>query len=385
MSDDKLDQAVHDYLLWMIDTGYAARTWAYYERILIRFQNTISNRDIPWESVFTHATLDDFGKDCQLKHFKHPVRGLARYLYKQKKIAWSMDKKKQKLPAVFEQYLRYYKKTRQVGEQQIVNTQRTLVLFADWMAREKVKIATLDIEQIDRFQAEISHRYAPETRQHHRSVLRGFLSRLYQQKEIRRDLAPLVVGVRQYAQAKSPRFLRPEEVKKLFSIRPQTLREKRAWAMLHLACFLGLRPKEISLISLDHINFTKQEIILPQRKGANPISIPLPIIAIKAVADYVIDVRRETDKRVLFLNLRPPYGPVTGALVSQGLSAWMRKAGIPGSSYWLRHTYAQNLLEAGASVFEIKEMLGHDRIQTTNRYLRIHINMMREVLFNETI
>jgi site-specific recombinase XerD len=63
----------------------------------------------------------------------------------------------------------------------------------------------------------------------------------------------------------------------------------------------------------------------------------------------------------------------------------MRKAGTPGSAYWLRHTYAQNLLEAGASVFEIKEMLGHDRIQTTSRYLKIHITMMREVLFDEAI
>jgi site-specific recombinase XerD len=384
MKDNSLlDQAIRDYLLWMIDTGYAARTWSFYERILIRFQNYISCRGMSWESVFTAATLDAFGKECKLVQFEPPVRGLARYLHRQKRIAKSKDKKGQNLPAIYEQYLRYYKKTRQVCELQILNSRRVLVLFTDWSTKEKIELTDLCIEQIDRFQAEITSRFAPETRRRYRSVLRGLLTWLYQQKIIRRDLARLLVGAPQYAQARPPRFLRQEEIQKLFSIRPQTSSEHRTWAMLHLAFFLGLRPREISLITLDDIRFSKQEITLPQRKSLNPISVPLPDAAIKAVADYIIGTRPETGKRALFLRLLPPYEPVTGPLVSRNITAWMRKAGTPGSSYWLRHTYAQNLLEAGSSIFEIKEMLGHDRIQTTNRYLRIHTKMMREVLFDE--
>ena len=61
----------------------------------------------------------------------------------------------------------------------------------------------------------------------------------------------------------------------------------------------------------------------------------------------------------------------------------IRKDGVPGTPYWLRHTYAQNLLESGASIFEIKEMLGHDCIKATKRYLHIHIKLMREVLFDD--
>ncbi len=63
----------------------------------------------------------------------------------------------------------------------------------------------------------------------------------------------------------------------------------------------------------------------------------------------------------------------------------MKKAGLSASAYWLRHSYAQNLLEAETSIFDIKEMLGHDRIQTTRRYLHIHTRLMREVLFDETL
>lgn len=262
-----LEQAIRDYLLWMIDQGYSRSTWYLYERILLRFQSYISCQGIPRESIFTHAILDDFGRECKLVQFQPPVRGLARYLYKQGRITGSMDKKEQPLPAVYEQYLLYYKKTRQVCELQVLNTRRVLNLFADWLAKEKIELTDLCLEQIDCFQAEISNGFAPATRQRHRSVLRGLLSWLYQKKIIRRDLGPLLVGAPQYAQTIPPKFLRPEEIKKLFSIRPQTANEHRTWAMLHLACFLGLRPKEISLITLDDINFSKQEIHHPNTTG----------------------------------------------------------------------------------------------------------------------
>jgi len=63
----------------------------------------------------------------------------------------------------------------------------------------------------------------------------------------------------------------------------------------------------------------------------------------------------------------------------------MRKIGIPKGAYGLRHPYAQNLLEAGVSIYEIKEMMGHDSIESTKKYLHVHIKLMREVLFDETL
>jgi site-specific recombinase XerD len=63
----------------------------------------------------------------------------------------------------------------------------------------------------------------------------------------------------------------------------------------------------------------------------------------------------------------------------------MKQAGINASSYWLRHTYAQNLLQTGQSIYEIKEMLGQQKIQSTHKYLHIHTELMRKVLFNEQL
>lgn len=382
MKTENLDQAISDYLLWMNDQAYSRSTRSFYKRILKRYRKYVEDRD--WGTVFTMDTMAGFGRECGLVQFEPPIRGLARYLYKKGKIAKSMDTKEVFLPDVYRRYLDYLQKTSQVCRLQVLNTRRVLFLFSQWVTREGIELEKFEIEHADRFQAEISNRYGVKNREHHRSVLRGLFRWLHQQKIIRRNLAPLVIGPPQYASAVPPKFLRPAELQKLFSRRPQTATEKRTWAMLHLACFLGLRPKEISLIRLDDIDFSRQEIILPKRKGANPICMTLPMPVIQAIAEYIIDIRPETVQRELFLRLRPPFTRVSGQLTGRNIRQWMHKCGVKATAYHLRHTYALNLLKSGASIFEIQEMLGHDRIQATSRYLSIQTDMMREVLFHET-
>jgi site-specific recombinase XerD len=80
-----------------------------------------------------------------------------------------------------------------------------------------------------------------------------------------------------------------------------------------------------------------------------------------------------------------PHGPINSQCVSHYISKAIRRTGLPASAYWLRHTYAQNLLQLGRSIYEIKEMLGHENIQSTQRYLHIHTALMRKVLFDEEL
>jgi len=155
--------------------------------------------------------------------------------------------------------------------------------------------------------------------------------------------------------------------------------------MLYLAYTLGLRPKEISRISLDDLFFSEGKIAVPDRKNTHPIRLPLPEDTLKAICAYVIGARPKSDNRALFLTLHAPYKAVLPHSVSGEITGCLRWANIPHSAYSLRHSYAQTLLEAGRSIFEIKEMLGHDRIQTTSRYLKIHVSLMRKVLWDETL
>ncbi len=383
----RLEKAVSDYLLWMISADYASGTIRNYENALNHFQEFITHRKTEWSDIFTHNMLTAFQIHSGLSHTSMAVRGLSRYLCDRKIITAPIIKPFERLPDIYEDYLIYYEKIRHVHRSSIVQTRNVLSAFNDYLSKQAIDLYAVKIEQIDDFLAEFNARFMPSTCRYNRSYLRGFLRYLYfYRKILKRDLAPLIVGAPIFAQAQPPKFLRSSEVKALFAgLSTGSCKELRTSAMVHLGYTLGLRPKEVGLIRLDDISFTKKEISLPDRKSANPIKLPLPEITIKAIAAYIVGCRPESDHRALFLTFNAPFRPVTAATVSCDITVAMRKINPLSSAYWLRHTYAQNLLESGASIFEVKQMMGHDNVQSTKRYLHIHIKLMLKGLFDETL
>ena len=379
----KLKQAVDDYLLWMISSWYADATIKNYERNLNHFVNFIACHKIGWDQIFSSANLHGFNQSTKTE--LAAVRGLCRYLVKQKIIVAPIEKEKYLLPEVYEQYLSYYATTRQAGNSRIISIRRVLSAFDDYLENTKTKLAALTIEHIDSFFVEFSCEFSPATRKVYRSIVRGFLSYLFDQRQIlNRNLAPLVVGAPMFAHAKPPTFLRADELKRLFdNIDLSSQSGLRTYGMLQLAYTMGLRPIEICQITLDNISFGKAELNINWRKCHNPLKLPLAEVTIKAIAAYIIGARPQSDLRTLFLSLMPPYGPITPTTVTHHFKVHMQKVNPAATVYWLRHTYAQNLLEAGVSLFEIKELMGHDSIESTRKYLLIHIKLMRKVLFDE--
>jgi site-specific recombinase XerD len=124
---------------------------------------------------------------------------------------------------------------------------------------------------------------------------------------------------------------------------------------------------------------------LSNRKDGGCLQLPLPQQSLKALATYVVGARPESPHRQLFLSLSTPHDPIGADTVCYSIKNALVKVNASATAYWLRHTYAQNLLESGASIFEVKQMLGHRKLESTKNYLYIHTKLMREVLFNETI
>jgi integrase/recombinase XerD len=380
-----LEQAINDYLLWMIEKGYKQNTWDCYQQGLKRFSLFVQNKNVPWGAVFTYDTFLTFQKEAGRNDLQ-AVRGLSKYLFQQKLISRPIERKIPKLPQIYEQYLVYYEQIRQVSRSVLLSSRRVLSALCEYLKRRKISLSDLKIEIVDTFWAEYTYAFAPGTRVTYRCVLRGFLRFLYQRKCIKKDLAPLIIGPPVYAQAKPPKFLRPHEVQKLFSaLATCSAKGLRTCAIVYLAYTLGLRPAEISSIHLEDILFSRGELTLTSRKATNPIKLPLPENTIKAIAAYILGARPKTTDRALFVSHAPPYGTLSAFTVCKIITAALRDAHLPGSAYWLRHTYAQGLLECGASIFEIKQMLGHDRLQSSKRYIHIHTKLMREVIFDETL
>lgn len=379
-----LKQAIEDYLLWMIDKGYSEETWKRKEYTLRCFFFYIKKHQIPWENIFTSITVDAFIKQHTSRRYaKQATEGLWRYLLAKGIIKQQLIQKNY-LPSVYEDYLIYY--GAKVTPNQVKGVRRILSALNDYLLEHNIALSTMSISDVDKFLADYTAFFKPRVRQNNRHNIIGFLRYLYDRRVIKKNLAPLLTGARIFAYAKPPKFLRSHEIQELFSsIKPKTAWEIRAYAMLNLAANLGLRSKEISLITLDDISFEKAEIKLTNRKNRSPIILPLPLETIKAIAAYIVSARHKIDNRNLFIGLIAPYEPLCSAVISRNISKYVRKINPSASAYWLRHTYAQRLLEKGASIFDIKEMLGHETIQTTKKYLHIHTELMREVLLNEAL
>ena len=381
-----LAQAITKFLLWMESNRYSQATIKQYKRILNQFLSFIKTGSFSWDEIFTVKTLESFKKTTVASKVPVIVR-LAQYLYSQKSIRYPIESKQQLLPDLFQQYLLYRQKTGQAALRKIKQISRVLSAFNDYLQKHKIDLGSVRIEHIDTFLAQFNKPYAPTTRRIYRSYLRGFLTYLYQHCGIlHKDFAPLVVGAPLFAQPKPPKFLRPHEVKQLFdSLKLSSTKDLRNYAMVHLAYYLGLRPVEISLITLDDILFGKSELAVKNRKNTQEITLPLPESVLKAIVAYIVGARPKSHHRRLFLSLCAPCRPVSANIVGYYITVCIRQAGLSATAYWLRHTYAQNLLETGASIYEIKEMLGHDSIETSQKYLHIHVKLMRKVLFDEEL
>ena len=385
---EDLLKTIGRYLKRMESENAGDRSRENYQSIFLKFYLYVKDKKLSLNEMFTENTISGFKRAHGLLSAL-AVNKLSEYLFGRKKISAPIPCAHQPdpLPEIYEAYLFYHQISRQSSYRRAKQIQRVLRAFHQHLEKNQINLYALRIEQVDAFLAQFNAPFLPTTRRLYRSTLRGFLSYLYQQRGLlQKDLAALVVGPVLFAQKKPPTFLRPNEIKQLFeSLSLSSAKEIRNFAMIHLAYFMGLRPKEVSLITLDDISFGKAELTLNDRKNKQPIILPVAEPALKAITAYIVGARPKGKNRILFLTLKPPYEPLCAASVGWYITQCMRKAGLTASAYWLRHTYAQNLLEAGMSIFEIKEMMGHDTIESTRKYLYIHIKLMREVLFDETV
>ena len=261
-----------------------------------------------------------------------------------------------------------------------------LSALCGYLEKNEIAVNRLRIEVLDAFMAEFCKSFLSTTCRNYRSVVRGFLRYLYQQGILKRDLAPLLIGAVEFAKAKPPKFLRPHEVQQLFeSLAVGSAKDLRTYAMVHLAYSLGLRPVEISRLQLDDISFSRAQLTLKRRKNDAPLELPIAEQTLKAIVAYMVGGRPESKDRHLLLTLCAPHGPMVPGLVGRYIQEAMHSAGLNATPYWLRHSYAQHLLSAGASIYEIKEMLGHDHIESSRKYLHIHTDLMREVIVDELL
>lgn len=184
------------------------------------------------------------------------------------------------------------------------------------------------------------------------------------------------------AERKYPEILTSREVE-LFLEQPQCVDAKgfRDHAMLELLYATGIRVSELISLDLDDLNLSAS-FIRCRSKGKERI-IPLYHGAVKALQDYVKNIRPQLiadgDEEALFVNMN-------GERMSrQGfwkiIKCYQEKAGIEKdiTPHTLRHSFAVHLLENGADLRSIQEMLGHADISSTQIYTHVIKRQLQDV------
>ena len=173
---------------------------------------------------------------------------------------------------------------------------------------------------------------------------------------------------------KLPNCLSVEEVEALLNApdieKPEGLRDR---AMLETMYASGLRVSELLSLERGQVNFTKA-IVKVSGKGSKERKVPLGDFAMEYIQKYVKEVRYKNvgaDSKYLFLNR---YGkPLSRQYFFKQIKKYALEAGIetPISPHTLRHCFATHLLENGAQLRAVQEMLGHTNIATTQIYTHI--------------
>jgi len=157
---------------------------------------------------------------------------------------------------------------------------------------------------------------------------------------------------------------------------PSTARGLRDSAMLELLYATGLRVSELTQLEVGDVNL-KLGFVRCMGKGSRERIVPLGRKAIEAIERYL--PTRKADSPALFPGRRG--GKLTRVACWQIIKRYAALAGITGhvSPHTLRHSFATHLLERGADLRAIQEMLGHVSISTTEIYTHVSTDHLREV------
>ena len=169
-------------------------------------------------------------------------------------------------------------------------------------------------------------------------------------------------------------FSRDEMNRMIDCIDLNTFRGVRDKAILLLALETGLRAVDITKLRLSDIDWRNAEVHVIQSKTNKPLSLPLGGSVMNVIADYILEVRPESNFNEIFLRSKSPYRPFsTSAALSNIVEKYCLLAGIEKkpfrSFHSLRRSFATELSTAGVSLPIISQMLGHKNIKEMSPYL----------------
>lgn len=281
--------------------------------------------------------------------------------------------------SLINKFLKYLEIEKNASPHTISNYKRDITYFMDFCEGSDIK--NIKANKIRSWLVQFHNKnYSKSTRSRKLSALKTFFKYLVREGYVKTNPVAGVSAPKRGS--KLPQFLDRDKVVKLIEKPPNdTLQGLRDRAILETLYSSGIRVSELVGLNMERVDLIGESIKV-KGKGKKERIVPIGNHAAKAIIEY-LDKRKmsakKSDNRAVFLNR---FGDRLNARTVQRIVIkYMREAAISGhiSPHSLRHTFATHLLDAGADLRSVQELLGHENISTTQIYTHVTPERLKEV------
>ena len=251
-----------------------------------------------------------------------------------------------------------------------------LAQLADWASSRDIDSRALTPRELRHFAGVVSERGATKSTVARKlAAIRTFYRQLVERGELEANPAELISSPKKDAYL--PKVLKADEVAELLDQIPDsTPLDLRDRALLELAYAAGLRAEELVNLDVGSLDADAEEVRV-EGKGGRTRVVPVGEHAWRALERYLARGRTVLscgESEALFLSKSGRR--LSTSDVRRRLTLQTRRAGV--SPHTLRHSFATHLLEGGADLRTIQELLGHSSISTTQTYTRVESKRLKK-------
>jgi len=225
-------------------------------------------------------------------------------------------------------------------------SQHKVTEYIDYLLKKRLKAKTINL---------------------HLARIRVFYDYLYHEEEIKM-VNPVKKGTNLRLSKPLPKHLKDEEVRALFN----GIKKHRDRAIFKVMLRCGLRVEEVSDLALTDIDLKRRKIHVRNGKGNKDRVVYISQDTHIALLEYLRRRPQSRAKKIFLVEKGTSIGePISVRGIQKRIEYYARKARLKVSCHHLRHTMATQLLNADAEIETIQDLLGHNRITTTERYLTV--------------
>lgn len=181
-----------------------------------------------------------------------------------------------------------------------------------------------------------------------------------------------------------PRFLTKEQVHSIlfhteFYNWRYSIEKSRNIAIIGMFLFTGIRLNELVNLKLEDVDLDNREIIIHVGKGRKERIVPIYPKLIPILQAYLTDRKALTIQTPWFFQSLRRHAKISSKTIQSFCRKISKEAGVKCFPHALRHTFARNAINAGIGLYHVKEMLGHSSVSTTEIYLSVSKQNLKQI------